>query len=371
MRSTGRARQMLILALILAPSLRAQVSVMQKILAQNFEEQNPVARNFVEQNSNEERINEQKKAVVFIFGAIHPLNPDKTALMDDKGNRVVVELPLGTGFLVGYQEQRAGSNYQFSYLVTAKHVLQDTDGSFLPRVRIRLNLKSPTQDSGVGFISDIPVTDARGILLWFQGEDAAEDAVVLPLFPDKREFDFETIPMGMFLNDRDLNDRGLNSGAVAEGDDLYFIGLMEQYYGIKRNYPLVRRGALALLTDEYIDTPTGPQKVIIAELESWPGNSGSPVFLLGNLRDASRTGANTASLLGMIVGSFRNRFSVPLDGPPSTRRLEAGDAANIGMTSIVAASVIEQILDSSPAQEERDARMRRLRGLGGVEATSH
>jgi len=33
------------------------------------------------------------------------------------------------------------------------------------------------------------------------------------------------------------------------------------------------------MTDEEIDTPTGRQHAFIAELTSWPGNSGSPVFL--------------------------------------------------------------------------------------------
>ena len=378
MRNTLRAGQILILVLI---------------FAQSFDTRNLVAQDFAEQNSNERRITQQKKAVVFIFGAIHPLNPDKTPLTDENGNRVVVEVPLGTGFFVSYEDRRAGSNCRFSCLVTAKHVLQDADGSFLPRVAIRLNLKTlrqdeqnqdaqaqdwQTQHSGVGFISNIPVTDAQGNLLWLHSEDPAQDAVALPLSPDQREFDFETIPVGMFVNDRSLNDRSfkkqsfneqsLNSGAMAEGDDLYFIGLMTQYYGIKRNYPLVRRGTVALLTDENIDTPTGPQRVIIAELESWPGNSGSPVFLLRSLRDVSRTRSKGSNLVGMIVGSFLNRFSVPVNS--SMGRLEAGDAANTGMTSIVPASVIERILDSLPAQQERDARLRGLRGLGGVEATS-
>ncbi len=33
-----------------------------------------------------------------------------------------------------------------------------------------------------------------------------------------------------------------------------------------------------MMTDEEIDTLAGPQKLFIAELQSWPGNSGSPVF---------------------------------------------------------------------------------------------
>jgi hypothetical protein len=55
-----------------------------------------------------------------------------------------------------------------------------------------------------------------------------------------------------------------------------------------------------MMTDEEIDTLAGPQKLFIAELQSWPGNSGSPVFLsLGGVR-------------GSVIiagGSGRDRFS--------------------------------------------------------------
>jgi hypothetical protein len=270
--SQSRVRRLLMLALAPVLFLNAQFSVGQSI-------------------------NEQKKAVVFIFGTIHPLNPDKTAITNTDGNQVGVEIPLGTGFFVDYPDQRPGC--EIVYLVTAKHVLQDADGAFLPSVRIRMNLRSPVGDAQFGFISDIPVTDPQGNLLWFHSQNQAEDVVALPLLPDEREFEFTAIPTTMFLSDRTLN-----SGAAAEGDELYFIGLMEQYYGAKRNYPLVRRGTLALLTDEDIDTPTGRQKVLIAELESWPGNSGAPVFLLGGRRDSAPAAGNTVEFLGIIVPVF-------------------------------------------------------------------
>jgi hypothetical protein len=72
---------------------------------------------------------------------------------------------------------------------------------------------------------------------------------------------------------------------------------MTQYYGESKNYPVVRRGSLALMTDEQIDTPTGKQKAFIAELASWPGNSGSPVFLsLTGLRGKGEDGERSYSV---------------------------------------------------------------------------
>jgi len=84
---------------------------------------------------------------------------------------------------------------------------------------------------------------------------------------------------------------------------------MTQYYGETKNYPVVRRGTLAIMTDEKIDTPTGRQNAFIAELQSWPGNSGSPVLLnLGGLRGSTLMAGSDLSFLGILSGSFVNRF---------------------------------------------------------------
>jgi hypothetical protein len=292
-----------------------------------------------------ESISQQKKAVVFIFGTIHPLNPDKTAMRAADGSRLAVEAPLGTGFFVDYRDENSGK--RFSYLVTAQHVLRDMDGAFLSSVRIRLNLMSPAGGVEFGFIDNIPVSDAQGNLLWLHGEDQAADVVALPFLPDERKYEYAAISTRTFVKDA-----ALLSESITEGEDVYFIGLMAQYYGAKRNYPLVRHGRLALLTDEDIDTPTGQQKIFIAALESWPGNSGSPVFLL---RDGAngRAASDEPMFLGIVVASFQNKVTVPLSGGQPQRQLQAGDTANTGLTCIVPATVVEEILKSPPAQQER------------------
>jgi hypothetical protein len=59
----------------------------------------------------------------------------------------------------------------------------------------------------------------------------------------------------------------------------------------------------------------------------------------------------------MLVASFLNRFSIPLNGQQPGQQLEAGDKANTGMTCIVPAAVIERILESASAQQDRDVRI--------------
>jgi hypothetical protein len=57
--------------------------------------------------------------------------------------------------------------------------------------------------------------------------------------------------------------------------------------------------------------------------------------------------------LGIVVASFQNKVTVPLSGGQPQRQLQAGDTANTGLTCIVPATVVEEILKSPPAQQER------------------
>jgi hypothetical protein len=299
-------------------------------------------------------ITEQKQVVAFLFGTVHPLNPDKTPIKEStNGHPLEVETPLGTGFFVKYPDSRGGPTYGFVYLVTAKHVLRDSDGTFLPKVKARLNLRKPTDDTGVDFINDIPVADAKGNLLWFQDEkDPTNETVVLPLLPDEQKFELRTVPIEMFVTEAQLK-----SDAVAEGDNLYFIGLMAQYYGDKRNYPVVRRGTLAMMTDEDIATPVGPQKAFIAELQSWPGNSGSPVFLsLGGLRGGVMQFGQRFSLLGLVLGTYTNKLSAPVVEDKAI--FKVGVQLPIGISFIVPASRIREVLGSPAAQARRDTEIK-------------
>jgi hypothetical protein len=299
-------------------------------------------------------ITEQKQAVAFLFGTLHPLNADKTPMKDSNGHAIAVEAPLGTAFFVGYPDPRGGPVPSHVYLVTAKHVLRDFDGAFLPKLKVRLNLSNPIGDKGVDFLDDVPVADEKGQLVWFQDEtDSTNEAVMLPLLPDGQKFSYKWIPLEMFVTEAQLK-----SDAVVEGDNLYFIGLMAQYYGANRNHPVVRRGTLALMTDEKIATPAGQQKAFIAELQSWPGNSGSPVFLnLGGLRGGGLQLGQRFSFLGLVLGVYKNELAAPVVGSDKTV-FKQGDQLPIGVSLIVPASRIREVLDSPAAKARRDAEIK-------------
>jgi hypothetical protein len=292
---------------------------------------------FIFVQSKAQGIAEQKDAVAFIFGTVHQKMPD--------GKVAELDLPLGTAFFVGYSDARLGPELMFPYLVTAKHVLRDLDGAYLKEIRLRVN---PKGGGPCGFITNIPVSDAQGNLLWFHDDDSAVDVAATPVTVSLESVQVRTIPLSMFADDATLKKEN-----VAEGDALYFIGLMAQYYGVERNYPVVRRGTFALMTDEMIDTPTGRQNAYIAELASWPGNSGSPVSLsLGGLRGSQLLLGAKIQFLGILSGSFLNRVNATL---LNATTIAAGDAAETGISFIVPASKLKSVLDSAPAQALRDS----------------
>jgi hypothetical protein len=244
-----------------------------------------------------QQINEQKKTAAFAFGNVHLRKPD--------GAPITVNMPLGTVFFLYYPDARLGADKGFRYVVTAKHVLKDADGRYLKEIGIRLNLKETHEQDGTSSISGIPVSDDRGHLIWLHDDDDAVDLAAFPLMPDQNKFDFKTIPLSLFADEATLHEF-----KVSEGDLVFFIGLMAQYYGQHKNYPVVRRGTLALMTDEKVQIATGAQKAFIAELVAWPGNGGSPVFLnLTGMRDGGLSLGSNFRFLGLLCGGFLDKIS--------------------------------------------------------------
>jgi hypothetical protein len=285
---------------------------------------------------------EEKKVAVFLYGTVHSHDTD--------GKPVSAYMPLGTGFLVSYPDPRGGPTYGFFYLATAKHVLRDVDGTFLRNLDVRVTLLNAPGDSKVDFIKNVPVSDEAGQLTWLHNEnDNADETVALPFLPDIAKVDFKSIPVGMFVDDSELK-----ADNVAEGDNVYFIGLLAQFAGTNHNYPVVRRGTIAMLADEPIKTETGPQKVFVAEMQSWPGNSGSPVFLnLAGLRNGGLGLGQNLRFFGILLGDFVNKVPAIVNG----QEIAVGDAnaANVGISLVVPAMALRAILDSPKAVALRDA----------------
>ena len=211
-----------------------------------------------------------KEVVVFIY------------IEGPKGELV----PNGTGFLVGVEHPR-NAERMFPYLVTAKHVLSQTqdvllphvflkpNGPFLPHVFLRLEKKS-----GALEIIKIPLVPHDAEQNVFLHQDPTVDLAVIPLWLKEDVFAYKIFPENLILSQEKFSE--LN---ITEGSDIFFAGLFTPYLGEKKNYPVVRFGHIALITSEKINWNGTMMDLYLIETFSYGGNSGAPIFFYPDSSD--------------------------------------------------------------------------------------
>lgn len=141
-------------------------------------------------------------------------------------------VPNGTGFFVGIKLGKDEDSYML-YFVTAKHVIQDCNGNYLPDIWIRINKKEWDSVPYPINLKDIRI---------FEHTDNCVDVAVFNLVPDKDIFDYKFIPDEMITNNDFIKNQ-----EIEEGDDVFFTGLFTSHIGQKRNQPIVRFGKIALM----------------------------------------------------------------------------------------------------------------------------
>jgi len=187
----------------------------------------------------------------------------------------------GTGFIVWHYGDPARR-----ILLTAKHLFVDRDSVF-----IRFNKRSQyIQEDGVATKRQVMYLKDEGKVLWTAHPDTQVDLAGIALQVDTL-IDVIAVPFSFFKQ----------VSTVTEGEEVLFLGFPLGLTGLKRNYPIVRTGMVALKTDEGI----GGEDVFLIDAEVFGGNSGSPVFL----RPAPLEGADTVKFspsffIGIIIGNI-------------------------------------------------------------------
>jgi hypothetical protein len=206
-------------------------------------------------------------------------------------------VPSGTGFFVAARNP-TDPNVVAVYLATARHVLCEVDAStLLPRVFLRLNTKA----RGCHVLPLSLVTDGPGKNV-FTHPDPAVDLAVVPYLPNPQRYEFMCIPVDM-ITTRQAYQR-LD---IREGSDVFFAGLFLPYPGVRRNYPVVRFGRVALVTDEAIPWRGRSMHLYLIEARAYGGNSGSPVFFdlsSGGGAGGETSGQPVVKLAGVMMGTF-------------------------------------------------------------------
>jgi len=251
--------------------------------------------------------------------------------------------PNGTAFFVGVKKP-SEPNLATVYLVTAKHVLCKPDTTdFIDKVFFRLNKKE-----GGSQINPIPIKTEGEKCTVFTHNDPDVDIAVIPCLPDPAKYDFKFIPDDMIITKEVYKEL-----KIREGSEVFFTGLFSGHPGVERNYPIVRFGRVALVTDEKIEWELGKQMdLYLIEAGSYGGNSGSPVFFsLGSDREPGSIiiGSPIYKLAGVMQGTFLDAQKVKFAETESVPI----SVSSMGIAAVVPGYKLHEVLFSEELKKSR------------------
>jgi hypothetical protein len=236
---------------------------------------------------------EIRKSVVFIG---YRLADDRTRM-------------VGTGFLVArpFDEsatpRRGETHTSFSYLVTAKHVIDGIRDLGLAEVLARVNYRS-----GEARWVSIPIE----YWVFHPTESSTVDVAVL----SASGFDVPKLDHGVFPIDAFAKKETVLLEKIGLGEEIFIVGLFASHHGSAKNIPIVRIGNIAGMPEEKVSTQIGDIEAYLIEARSIGGISGSPVFVnMGIMRDRhgvleveklvdGMRAVTPIYLLGMVHGHF-------------------------------------------------------------------
>jgi len=247
----------------------------------------------------------------------------------------------GTAFLVMVPAP-INKTQSFTYVVTAKHVLEEIQKEIGQRpFVIRVN-----KSDGTSVMFTVDLTH------WTYHPDASVDAAV-SIFSAPQEIrsqlDIRFIPVEDFITDQDITEY-----AIGPGDEVFMTGLFTKAAGTSQNMPIVRMGNVALMPTERIPHGNVSIEAYLVEGRSIGGLSGSPVFVCATIKvgfpsmNPKEQQFYWAPATGFFFGLARGHWDVP----PNRTLLEA-EKVNMGISVVVPASKIKEILYLPELQEMR------------------
>jgi hypothetical protein len=256
---------------------------------------------------------------------------------------------LGTGFIVRILDSglvaKLGKDSGYNYLVTNRHVIQPGIEHGHPckvvRRYIGANLKDKSSTGGE-HLQMVPQVINDG---WEFPTDEAVDLAATNFLGQADDWDFQVFNDSMFVPQE-----ALEKEKVAEGDSVLFAGLFIQYVGGSRLEPIVRSGKIAMLPRDLINTTLGkPGHVILAEVHSFGGNSGSPVFV--EVHPDRSSLAFHYEFLGVVAGEVYETSDLTLQ---ATTSYKGNLQANSNISMLIPAEEVRVLLFKPEFVKQRD-----------------
>ena len=285
-------------------------------------------------------IEQVKQTAVFITGKY--VRNSKVVQSDGTTTRQVLQQGIqGTGYLV--RIDNPSKKFSSGYLVTNQHMLREPgpagtqgEGPFFQSISVRVNLNGDDGEGHAFKVLDVPVMDAAGQMQCFLDSiDPTADLAVCPLLPDAKQYSIRYIPASLLLTDEKITAEHIN-----ESDDVFFAGLFAPFQGVKKNYPIVRHGKVAMLAGERIPSSNGAAELYLVDVMSFGGNSGSPVFV------SDVSGGPFVPQKIYLLGTMQGYFDVGSPVVVQTALLSGIARENTGVAVVVIAKKIFEILDT-------------------------
>lgn len=260
------------------------------------------------------------------------------------GIDAAVAAPRATAFYIAAPVGDTAGNYHQAYAVTARHVI-----SMAREAGLSLFVRMALPD---GSTSDEPIELDKWHL--HPRSDVAIAAVFLKSDRAARCLRAENL----------MRIENARSTGVGLGDELFAIGLYSNRPGNARPLPISRFGHLVRMPDEPISlqvdsvTRSAPVDAYLAELASWGGQSGAPVFVhVSTSRIPGQlvwTAATGVSLLGLLHG--HEEVLAPVVEIRDGARFRVGGEVplNAGISVVIPADHILDLLEDPNVVEERE-----------------
>jgi|GEM_PF-1216592 len=270
--------------------------------------------------------------------------------------------PYCTGFIVNLPDPINGCSWD--YLVTARHCIDEVPAS---EIIVRANSATQWRE----------FTTHKNE---WKTHDTADVAAILFNPPD--DIDYKTVPFSALVNRYRVSPppempvnapirRHIEDGTIQVrlGDELFFVGLLIQSAGKKKNLPIVRFGHISRLPEEIVSFKSEALQKIevpvwLAECRSWGGHSGSPAYWYQTLHQGDLIQTPDGKTHTVVVGvNYLINLAGLVSGHSNVRqkaKTGAGEfeyQANAGMALITPADYMTELLMRNDLQEERADRV--------------
>ncbi|HEY5123283.1 MAG TPA: serine protease [Ignavibacteria bacterium] len=199
----------------------------------------------------------------------------------------------GTCFIIGRPSTKI-QNLSYYVLVTAKHNLTDKYGDY-----IIINLRKKLSDTSYGSFEYPLKIKENGINKWTSHPDTSVDvAVMYVALPDS--IDIDILPIHYLAKEDYLKYIEFHTG-----DNVNLLGYPYGKNSPKYNFPILTSGKIS----SYPLFPAKNVKYYLIDINSFPGNSGGPVYIYETGRSYAgeiHFDIITFRIIGLLSGQMYN-----------------------------------------------------------------